>query len=128
MHTKIYFNNQIFYNPTRKVISKILHQSSAYFEMSLYLMKTRLVSSILSILIRYGHYQTNNGASLIFKKNMVYLTLGGQITSLRDLNRLENIFEKSKYEVIMHYPTYPENVKKVKSFHRMLGAAWKKNL
>lgn len=62
------------------------------------------------------------------QNNMAYLTIKGKIGSLRDLNRLEKVMEESRYEAIMHYPTYPENIKKIEMFSKMLGKAWKKNL
>lgn len=127
MKTKITFNNQTFYNPTRKTTSKILRKSPAYYEISLYLMKTRLKPSILNKILIHGKHKTKNGGILIMKKNMVYLIIGGIINSISDLRHLKKIFEKSKEEVIFQAPTYPENIRKVETFHKLLGLAWKKN-
>ena len=63
---------------------------------------------------------------MVLKNSAVYLTLEGRIKSLKDISSLEKIMEQGKYEVIMHYPTYPENIKKIEMFSRMLGKAWKK--
>ena len=65
---------------------------------------------------------------MVLRNNRACLTLRGRIRSLKDMNRLEKVMEDSKYEAIMHYPTYPENIKKIEMFNKMLGIAWKKNL
>ncbi len=127
MKIRITFNGTVYYNPTHKVISKILRKHPAYYEMVLYLMKTRIKPRILNKLIINDYYKTKSGGILIFKKNMVYLTLIGTIKSIKSLRNLEKIFEKSKEEVIFQAPTYPENIRKVETFHKLLGIAWKKN-
>ena len=119
--------NKTFYNPTRKIISSTLHKTRAYYEMSLYLMKTRIQPVILNQLYSRGYYQTSNGGKLTLYKNMVYLTLGGMIYSLRDLTILEKRMDSSKQEVLIHYPIYPERIKDIDMFNKMLGKAWKKN-
>lgn len=81
---------------------------------------------ILQSLETEGHYQTHSGPLLVLKNSVAYLTLEDRIKSLKDLDRLEKIMEQGKYEVITHYPTYPENIKKIEMFSRMLGKAWKK--
>ncbi len=127
MKTKITFNGVSYYNPTRKVISKILRKHIAIYEITLYLMKTRIKSPVLNKLLVYGYYKTRSGGILIVKKSMVYLTLSGTINSMKSLRKLEKIFEKSKEEVIFQAPTSPENIRKAESFHKLLGIAWKKN-
>jgi hypothetical protein len=127
MKTAIHIKDKILANPTRKTISSILKHSPADYEMSKYLIKSRLDPRILKALKSHGRYQTSKGAVLILRNNRTYITLRGNIKSLRDLNRLEKVMEESKYEAIMHYPTYPENIKKIEMFNKMLGMAWKKN-
>jgi hypothetical protein len=127
MKTILRFNNRILYNPTKKVISSVLHKSPAYYEMSLYLMKTRIEPSIINHLYLHGHYQTSNGGTLSLHKDMVYLTLGSTINSLRTLSMIKKQMELSKQEVLIHYPLYPEHIKMNESFQKMLGKAWKKN-
>ncbi len=90
-------------------------------------MKTRIKPMILNKLLIKGYYRTRSGGILILKKNMVYLTLSGTINSMKSLRKLEKIFEKSKEEVIFQAPTSPENIRKVETFHKLLGIAWKKN-
>lgn len=127
MKTTLKFNDRILYNPTKKVVSSVLRKTSAYYEMSLYLMKTRIDPSIIDQLYSQGHYQTSNGGVLSLHKNMVYLTISGVIYSLRDLNKLEKKMELSKQEVLIHYRLYPEHIKINESFQKMLGKAWTKN-
>ena len=127
MKTAIHIEGKTFNNPTRKTISGILRHTPAEYEMSGYLIKSRLEPRILEALRTHGRYKTRNGAVLILRNNRAYLTLRGRIGSLRELNRLEKVMEESKYEAIMHYPTYPENIKKIEMFNKMLGKAWKKN-
>lgn len=127
MKTSLIFNGKKLNNPTRKTISKILKTTPAYYEMSLYLIKSRLKENIQQALMTDGKYQTQSGALLVLRNNMAYLTLGAQIGSLRDLNRLEKIIEESKDEVILQYPVYPENIKKIEMFNKMLGNAWNAN-
>ncbi len=127
MKTAIHLQDKTLPNPTRKTISNILKHTPADYEMSKYLIKSRLDPRVLKALRTHGRYQTSKGAVLILRNNRAYLTLRGRIGSLRDLNRLEKIMEESKYEAIMHYPTYPENIKKIEMFNKMLGMAWKKN-
>ncbi len=127
MKTAIHLKDQTLVNPTRKTISSILKHAPADYEMSKYLIKSRLDPRILNALKIHGRYQTSKGAVLILKNNRTYITLRGRIKSLRDLNTLEKVMEESKYEAIMHYPTYPENIKKIEMFNKMLGMAWKKN-
>jgi hypothetical protein len=74
-----------------------------------------------TLLIFNGKYQTQSGALLVLRNTMAYLTLGAQIGSLRDLNRLEKIIEESKDEVILQYPVYPENIKKIEMFKKCCG-------
>lgn|GEM_PF-4341236 len=126
MKTAILFNGRRLNNPTRRAIAEILKRTSACYEMSLYLLKSRLNPHILQWLETEGHYQTHSGPLLVLKNSAVYLTLEGRIKSLKDISSLEKIMEQGKYEVIMHYPTYPENIKKIEMFSRMLGKAWKK--
>lgn len=126
MKTAILFNGRRLTNPTRRAIAEILKRAPAYYEMSLYLLKSRLDPRILQSIETKGHYQTHSGPLLILKNSSAYLTLEGQIKSLKDVSKLEKIMEQGKYEVIMHYPTYPENIKKIEMFSRMLGKAWKK--
>ncbi|MDP3105782.1 MAG: hypothetical protein Q8M95_14380 [Candidatus Methanoperedens sp.] len=64
---------------------------------------------------------------MILRNNRAYLTLRGKIRNLRDMNWLEKVMEDSNHEAIMHYPTYPENIKKIEMFNKILGKAWKKN-
>ncbi len=127
MKTSIYFQGQKFDNPPRKTISRILKTTPACYEMSLYLIKSRLKKHVQQAIRTEGMYQTRGGALLILRHNMTYLTLKGQIGSLRDLNRLEKVMEISKDEVIMQYPAYPGNIKKIEMFNKMLGKAWKEN-
>ncbi len=127
MKTAIHFHGNTLNNPTRKIVSGILKCPPADYEMSQYLIKSRLDPHVLESLRTHGRYKTRKGAVLILRKNMAYLTLRGKIRSLRDLNRLEKVMEESRYEAIMHYPTYPENIKKIEMFSKMLGKAWKKN-
>lgn len=126
MKTTIRFNGQRFNNPARRTIAKILKRTPVRYEMSLHLIKSRLNPHVLQSLKSRGYYQTRNGPRLVLKNKTAYLTFEGQIESLRDLNRLEKTIELGKYEVIMHYPTYPENIKKIEMFNRFLGKAWKK--
>ncbi len=128
MNTILKFNNRTLYNPTKKVISSVLRKTHAHYEMSLYLMKTRIEPSIIDQLYSHGHYQTSSGGTLSLHKGMVYLTLGDTIRSLRELNKLEKTMELSKQEILIHYRMYPEHIKMNESFQKMLGAAWKKNL
>lgn len=127
MKTAIHLQDKTLPNPKRKTISSIMKHSPADYEMSKYLIKSRLDPSVLKALKIHGRYQTSKGAVLILKNNRAYITLRGSIKSLRDLNILEKVMEESKYEAIMHYPTYPENIKKIEMFNKMLGMAWKKN-
>lgn len=127
MKTIIHFQGQKLKNPSRMTIARILKTAPAYYEMSLYLIKSRLKENIQQALGTKGQYQTRSGALVILRNNMAYLTLGGQISSLRDLHRLEKIMEESKEEIIMQYPVYPENIKKIEMFNRMLGIAWNAN-
>jgi hypothetical protein len=127
MKTIIQFQGKKINNPARKTISRILKTTPAYYEMSLYLIKSRLKEHIRQALMTDGKYQTKSGALLVLRNNMAYLTLGGQIGSLRDLNKLVKIMEEGKYEVILQYPVYPENIKKIEIFNRMLGKAWNAN-
>ncbi|SNQ59869.1 hypothetical protein [Candidatus Methanoperedens nitratireducens] len=127
MKTSLSFNGKKLNNPDRETISKILKTAPAYYEMSLYLIKSRLKENIQQALRTNGKYQTKSGAFLVLRNNVAYLTLGGQISSLRDLNKLEKTMEKSKNEIIMQYPVYPENIKKIEMFNRMLGKAWNAN-
>lgn len=127
MKSILKFNNRILHNPTKKTISSVLHKTPAYYEMSLYLMKTRIEPSIVSQLHAHGHYQTSHGGVLSLHKDMVYLTTGNTITSLRDLSTLERQMEASKQEVLIHYQTYPEHIRDNEMFIKMLGKAWKKN-
>ncbi|MBU4373555.1 MAG: hypothetical protein KJ714_03775 [Euryarchaeota archaeon] len=127
MKTTIQFHGKKLNNPARKTISKILKTTQACYEMSLYLIKSRLKEHIKEALRTEGRYQTRSGALLVMRNNMAYLTLCGQIGSLRDLNRLEKIMEESKDEVILQYPVYPENIKKIEMFNKMLGQAWNAN-
>jgi hypothetical protein len=127
MRTAIHLNDKILPNPTRKTISSILKHTPADYEMSKYLIKSRLDPRVLNALKTHGRYQTSKGAVLILRNNRAYITLQGSIKSLRDINRLEKVMEESKYEAIMHYPTYPENIKKIEMFNKMLGMAWKKS-
>ncbi|MDP3105779.1 MAG: hypothetical protein Q8M95_14365 [Candidatus Methanoperedens sp.] len=127
MKTAIHIEGKTLNNPTRKTISGILRRTSVEYEMSRYLIKSRLEPSIIEALRTHGRYQTRNGAVLTLRNNRAYLTLRGKIGSLRDMNRLEKVMEDSKYEAILHYPTYPENIKKIEMFNKMLGKVWKKN-
>lgn len=126
MTTALYYNGQRIINPTKKSISSILRRSPVVYEITLYLLKSRIKPFILRITESTGSYQTYNGAILILKYNQIYLTLTSQITSLKDITKLETIFENSKYEVLWQYPTYQGNIKKSAAFHKMLGKAWKK--
>ncbi len=127
MKTAVHVQGRKIHNPAYKTISRILKKTPAYYEMSLYLIKSRLSPQILHTLRIKGRYQTRNGALLILQNNTAYLTLGGRIESPRDLSRLKKIMENSKYEVLMQYPAYPENIKKIEMFNKMLGRAWKKS-
>lgn len=127
MKTSIHFHGKKLNNPARKTISKILKTAPAYYDMSLYLVKSRLKEHIRQALRTEGRFQTSRGALLVIRNNMAYLTLGGQISSLRDLNRLEKVMEESKDEVILQYPVYPENIKKIEMFNKILGKAWNAN-
>ncbi len=127
MKSIIRFDSRTLYNPTRKIISSTLHKTRAYYELSLYLMKTRIQPTILNHLYSRGYYQTSSGGKLTLYKNMVYLTLGGMICSLKDLTILEKRMDSSKQEVLIHFPIYPERIKDIDMFNRMLGKAWKKN-
>ncbi len=79
MKSILKFNDRILHNPTKKVISSVLRKTHAHYEMSLYLMKTRIEPSIIDHLYSHEHYQTPNGGILSLHKGMVYLTLGGTI-------------------------------------------------
>ena len=127
MQALLKFNNITLRTPTKKTISSVLRKTQAYYELSLYLMKTRIDPHILSCLYSQGYYQTSSGGILTLHKNMVYLTLGSTIKSLRDSNLLEKRLDSSKQEVLIHYPTYPEHIKDINMFNKMLGKAWKKN-
>jgi len=127
MKTSLIFPGKKLNNPTRKTISRILKKAPAYYELSLHLIKSRLKEDIQQALNSDGRYQTQSGALLVLKNDMPYLTLGGQISSLKDITILEKIIEESKDEIIMQYPVYPENIKKIEMFSRMLGKAWNAN-
>ncbi|VVB84667.1 Uncharacterised protein [uncultured archaeon] len=127
MKAFLLFHDQKIFDPTRKTISKILKTTPAYYEMSLYLIKSRLKEHILQALRHDGKYQTKSGAKLVLQNDRAYLTVGGQINSLRELDSLEKIMETGKEEIIMQYPVYPENIRKIEMFNRMLGKAWNAN-
>lgn len=126
MQSTLKFGNQILHNPTKKVITSVLRKTPAYYEMSLYLMKSRINPQIISHLYFHGCYDTSSGAVLILHKNMPYLTIGSMISSLRAISDVENRFENGRMEVLMQYPTYPENIRTNEEITRMLGKAWKK--
>lgn len=126
MQSTLKFGNQILHNPTKKVIASVLRRTPAYYEITLFLTKSRIKPYILHSVEINGIYQTYNGAVLILKYNQIYLTLASHITSIKDINRLETVFENSKHEILLQYPTYQINIKKASAFHKMLGTAWKK--
>ncbi len=122
------FDHRTLYNPTKKTISSVLRgRKQVQYEMSLYLMKSRIDPTIISHLYNRGYYQTSSGAKLILHKNMVYLTVSSMINSLRDVTKLEKKMELGKQEILIHYPIYPENIRNIEMFNNMLGGAWKKN-
>lgn len=128
MKSILKFDHRTLYNPTKKIISSVLRsRKPTYYEMSLYLMKSRIDPIIINRLYSRSYYQTSSGAKLILHKNLVYLTLGGIINSLRDVTKLEKEMDSGKQEVLIHYPIYPENIRNIEMFNKMLGGAWKKN-
>lgn len=126
MQTTLYYDGKKIINPTKKIISSIIRHTPSVYEITLFLTKSRIKPYILHSVEINGIYQTYNGAVLILKYNQIYLTLTSHITSLKDINKLETVFENSKYEILLQYPTYQMNIKKASAFHKMLGTAWKK--
>lgn len=127
MKSTLEFGGRVLYNPTKKIISSILRKHSAYYRISLYLMKTRISPDIIHQLYSHGTYRTSYGDNLILRKDMVYLIAEGNVRSLGDVSKLEKRIENSKQEVLIHYPTYPEYIKNIDMFNKMLGKAWKKS-
>lgn len=62
MKTAIHIEGKTLNDPTRKTISSILRRAPADYEMSRYLIKSRLEPRILEALRTHGRYQTRNGA------------------------------------------------------------------
>lgn len=128
MKSVLKFDHRTLYNPTKKIISSVLRgRKPAHYGMSLYLMKSRIDPTIISHLYTRSYYQTSSGAKLILHKNMVYLTVSGLINSRKDVTKLEKKMDLGKQEILIHYPIYPENIRNIEMFNKMLGGAWKKN-
>ncbi|MBU4076529.1 MAG: hypothetical protein KKI06_07455 [Euryarchaeota archaeon] len=65
MKTAIHLEGKTLNDTTRKTISGILRRTSVEYEMSRYLIKSRLEPSIIEALKTHGRYKTRNGAGKI---------------------------------------------------------------